>query len=362
MRAAVCRGFGSPLVLEEVVLDALGAREVRVEVAACAVCGSDVAFVAGAWGGALPAVYGHEAAGIVLECGTGVTSVRPGDRVVVSMVRSCGECFFCARGLHHLCEGPPTDESASRLWTTSGEAIARPMGTGAFAEQALVHESQVAVIPPSLSLEAASLLACGVLTGVGVVLDRVRVPPASSVVVLGAGGVGLSVVQGAAIAGATIIVAVDPVPARRAAARRLGATDVLEAGADLAATVRALTDGRGADYVFVTVGRAEAVEEALRAVRRGGTVAVVGMPRSGERFAVEAVDLVHDDVTLVGHKIGSGAGSLQEAIARLVSLYEAGRLALDELLGNRYPLERIDAALAEARRAEALRTLVCPTL
>ncbi|MDW8339179.1 MAG: alcohol dehydrogenase catalytic domain-containing protein [Thermoleophilia bacterium] len=361
MRAAVCRAFGAPFEIEEVVLDPPRGREVRVEVAACAICGSDLAFAAGSWGGELPAVYGHEAAGIVLECGEAVTTIRPGDRVVVSLLRSCGGCFFCTRGLEHLCEAPGDDESGPRLRTVAGEAIARPMGTGAFAEEALVHESQVAPIPRGLSLEAASLLACGVLTGVGVVLDKVRVPAGSSVVVIGAGGVGLNVVQGAAIAGAEPIVAVDPLPTRRGAARRLGATHVLEPPTGLAEAVRALTEGRGADVVVVTVGRTELVEEALRAVRRGGVVAVVGMPRSGERFAVEAVALVHDDVTLVGHKIGSGSGPLADAIERLVRLYEEGRLALDELVGDRYPLERINDALAEARRGDALRTVVCPT-
>lgn len=360
MRAAVCRAFGAPLVIEEVVLDPPREHEVLVEVVACAICGSDLSFADGAWGGDLPAVYGHEAAGVVVECGAQVGAVRPGDRVVLTLLRSCGACFFCVRGLHHLCERPPNDDRTPRLRTTSGEPIARPMGTAAFAEQALVHESQLATIPPHLSLEAASLLACGVLTGVGVVLDRVRVPAESSVLVLGAGGVGLNVVQGASIAGSSTIVVVDPVPARRAAALGLGATVALEPGVDLVEAVRALTDGRGADSAFVTVGRPEVIEQGLRAVRRGGTVAVVGMPRSGERFAVEGVDLVHDDVTLVGYKVGSGMESLQVAVDRLVSLYDEGRLALDELLGARYPLERIEEALAEARRAETVRALVCP--
>jgi S-(hydroxymethyl)glutathione dehydrogenase/alcohol dehydrogenase len=363
VRAAVCRAFGAPLVLEELELEPPRAGEVRVAIGACAICHSDLAYAAGAWGGALPAVYGHEAAGVVRELGEGVSAVRPGDRVVVGLLRSCGRCFFCERGEPHLCEAAPPGERRPRLRTPAGEPVFQAMRTGAFAEEVVVHESQVAVVPPSLPFDVAALLACGVLTGVGAVLDRVEVPAGASVVVLGTGGVGLNVVQGAVLAGAGTIVAVDLAPAKRAAAAAFGATHVLDPSAeDVTAAVRSLTHGRGADDVFVAVGRADVVEEALRCVRRGGTVAVLGMPPSGEAFSVVAVDLVDGDVRLVGCKIGSGSGRLADAVPRLVRLHEQGRLKLEELVSARYPLERINEAMAAAERGDALRVVLVPGL
>ena len=359
MRAAVCRTFGAPLELEDLRLDSPEAGEVRVEVAACAICHSDIAFAEGAWGGPLPAVYGHEAAGVVREVGPGVSAARPGERVVVGLLRSCGRCFFCARGEPHLCEGEFPADRLGRLRTAAGEPVVQGLRTGAFAEEVVVHESQVAVVPPSLPLDVAALLGCGVVTGVGAVLDRAAVTPGSSVVVIGTGGVGLNAVQGAVLAGAETIVAVDPSPAKCRAAMTFGATHALDpATTDPPAEVRRLTGGRGADHAFVAVGRADVMEGALRCVRRGGTLTLLGMPPAGEAFEVVAVDLVHDDVAVLGCKIGSGSGGFASAVARLVGLYEEGRLKLDELITARYPLERIDEAIAAARREDVLRNVV----
>jgi Zn-dependent alcohol dehydrogenase len=358
VRAAVCRAHGAPLVLEELELAPPTGREVRVEVAACAVCHSDVAYARGAWGGDLPAVYGHEAAGVVVETGPDADGIRPGDRVVVSLLRSCGECTFCRAGEAHLCDGVFPADAVPRLRTADGKPVVQGMHTAAFAEEVVVDVSQVAVVPSALSLDVASLLGCGVLTGVGAVLDKVRVASGSNVVVVGAGGVGVNVIQGAAIAEAATIVAVEPSPERRAAAMRFGATDAHGPGDDLAGSVRELTDGRGADYVFVTVGKAAVVESALALARRGGTVAVVGMPPSDESFRVVAVDLVHDDVRVVGCKIGAGSGRLADVVPRLVRLREQGRLALDELVTARYPLDRINDAVDAAARGEGIRTVV----
>jgi Zn-dependent alcohol dehydrogenase len=358
VRAAVCRTHGAPLTVEELELARPEGREVRVEVAACAVCHSDVAYAGGAWGGDLPAVYGHEAAGVVTEAGPDADGVRPGDRVVVSLLRSCGRCRFCRIGEEHLCDGVFPADSVPRLRTRAGQPVVQGMRTGAFAEEVVVDVSQVAAVPATLPLETASLLGCGVVTGVGAVLDKVRVEAGSSVVVVGVGGVGMNVVQGAAVAEAHTIVAVEPSPERRAAATGFGATHAAAPGDDLAASVRELTDGCGADYVFVTVGKAAVVESALSLVRRGGTVAVVGMPPSGETFRVVAVGLVHDDIRVVGCKVGAGSGRLADVVPRLVGLYEEGRLALDELVTARYPLERINDAIAAAARGEGIRTVV----
>jgi S-(hydroxymethyl)glutathione dehydrogenase / alcohol dehydrogenase len=358
VKAAVCRSFGAPLTVEELRLDAPQVGEVRAELAACAICHSDIAFAEGAWGGELPAVYGHEAAGIVHELGSGVTGLRPGDRVVVGLLRSCGRCFFCARGAEHLCEGAFPADARAVLRTTDGQPVAQAMHTGAFAAEVVVDESQVAALPDSLPLDVASVLGCGVLTGVGAALDRARVTPGASVVVIGTGGVGVNVVQGAALAGASSIVALDLSPWKREAAKSFGATDAVDPAADdPVAAVRELTDERGADVVFVTVGKGDVIESAVAYARRGGTLVVVGMPVADETFRLVGVDLVHDDVSVLGTKIGSGSGSFRSAVTRLVELYEEGRLRLDELVSGRYPLDRINDAIADAQ-GDTLRNVV----
>ncbi len=357
MRGAVCREFGAPLIVEELELDPPERGEARVRVAACAICHSDIAFAEGAWGGKLPAVYGHEAAGVVEEVGPEVTAVRPGDRVVVSLLRSCGRCFFCAHGEPHLCEGSFPGDREGRLRTRNGEPVHQAMHTAAFAEEVVVDQSQLAVVPGSLPLDLASLLGCGVVTGFGAVAERAAIPRGASVLVIGTGGVGLSSVQAAAIRGATPIIAADVSPAKREIALRLGATHFVDAArADAPDEIRRLTDGRGADYVLVTVGRTEAVERGLACVRRGGTVVVVGMPPSGETFGVEAVTLANDDVRILGSKMGSAR--LDTAVPELVGHYEEGRLELAALVSARFPLDEINEALESARRGDALRNVI----
>jgi S-(hydroxymethyl)glutathione dehydrogenase / alcohol dehydrogenase len=353
VRAAVCRAFGEPLRIEELWLDPPESREVRVQVGACAICHSDIALADGAWGGDLPAVYGHEAAGTVVEVAPDVTRMRPGQRVVVSLLRSCGECFFCRGGEPHLCEGRFLPRV---LHTHDGEDVAQAMNTAAFAEEVVVHDSQLAAVPDALPMEVAALLGCGVVTGVGAVVERAALPSGASVVVIGTGGVGLNVVQAAAIAEGDPVIAVDVSPGKRDAATLFGATHAIDAAEDVPAAVRELTAGRGADYVFVTAGRAGAVEIGLATVRRGGTVVVVGMPPSGEKFRVEAVDLAHNDVRILGSKMGSAR--LEDFIPRLLALYDQGDLKLDELVTGRYPLGRINDAIADARSGDALRNVI----
>jgi S-(hydroxymethyl)glutathione dehydrogenase / alcohol dehydrogenase len=357
VKAAVCRAFGAPLEIEELRLAPPEREEVRVKVAACAVCHSDVHFAEGAWGGELPAVAGHEAAGVVEEIGPGVPGVRPGDRVVVSLLRSCGRCFFCTRGESHLCEAVLPIDRDVRLRTPDGEPVHQAMRTAAFAEEVVVHESQLAVIPPSLGFDVASLIGCGVLTGLGAVTERAGVKEGASVVVVGTGGVGLNAVQGAVIAGAREIVGIDVSPGKREAALRFGATHAMDPRAgDPREQLRALTGGRGADYVLVTVGSTEAIEQGLSWLRRGGTLVVVGMPPAGEKIGVVAVDLAHDDIRLLGSKMGSAR--LAEAVPQIVELYEQGRLRLDELVSARYPLERINEAIAASGDGSALRNVI----
>ncbi len=358
MKAAVCRTFGAPLEIEDLHLASPESGEVRVRVAACAICHSDIDYARGAWGGTLPAVYGHEAAGVVEEVGADVHELRPGDHVVVSLLRSCGACFFCTRGEPHLCEGQfPADHDGGRLRAPDGERVLQAMNTGALAEEVVVDQSQLAVVPSSLPLESASLLGCAVVTGFGAVVDRAAATEGSSVVVIGTGGVGLNCVQGAVLCGAYPIVAVDVSPPKLAVATSFGATHAVDpALADVATEVRALTGGRGADYVFVTVGRAQAIQQALTYVRRGGTLVVVGMPPNGETFDVVAVDLAHNDVRILGSKMGSAR--LADAVPRLVALYDQGRLKLDELITARYPLEQVNEAIAAAGDGTTLRNLI----
>jgi S-(hydroxymethyl)glutathione dehydrogenase / alcohol dehydrogenase len=359
MKAAVCREFGGPLEIEELRLDAPADGEVTVDLAACAICHSDIAFAEGDWGGDLPAVYGHEAAGVVREVGPEAAGFVAGDRVVVSLMRSCGRCYFCRRGDNHLCAGEFPGDARPRLHTEAGEPVVQAMHTGAFAERVVVHTSQVAAVPVSLPLDVASLLGCGVITGVGAVLDRVDVRPGSSVVVVGTGGVGLNAVQGARAAGAEVVVAVDTSASKRSVATSFGATHAVDPAAeDTAASVRALTGERGADFVFVGVGYTPVIEAALGLVRRGGTVVVLGMPASDETIGVVGVDLVHDDKRILGHKIGSGSGPLADVVPRLVALYDDGRLRLDELITGRYPLSEINAAIASASGGDALRNVI----
>jgi Zn-dependent alcohol dehydrogenase len=356
MRAAVCRAFGEPLVIEEVALDPPGRGEVAVDLAACAICHSDIIFADGGWGGALPAVYGHEAAGVVRQVGQGVADLRPGDHVVVTLIRSCGHCGSCAQDAPVTCETTFARDTQSPLHRPNGEALTQGLRTAAFAEAVVVDASQVVVIPPAVPLDAASLLACGVITGFGAVTNTAGLRAGSTAVVIGAGGVGLNSVQGAAISGAHMVIALDLVESKLEAARRFGATHVVNAGApDAVEQVRRLT-GRGADYVFVTVGAKAAIPQALAMAARSGTIVLVGMPASGVTVAVDPGDIAHNNLRVLGSKMGGAR--IQADIPRLVTLYREGRLKLDELISGRYPLAQINEAIASARSGAALRNVI----
>jgi S-(hydroxymethyl)glutathione dehydrogenase/alcohol dehydrogenase len=357
VQAAVCHEFGEPLVVEELELAAPRPDEVRVRVAACAVCHSDVAYASGAWGGRLPAVYGHEAAGIVEEAGIDAAGLKPGDHVVVTLVRSCGRCHVCRRGQPALCETRFALDERSPLRSSSGAEIAQGLRTAAFAEQVLVHHSQAVPVPRELPLDRACLLACAVVTGYGAVVNTAGVRAGDSVAVIGAGGVGLNCIQGAALAGVECIIALDLAADRRATAAAFGATHSIDPGGDDAPrAVRDLTEGRGVDCVLVAAGATAAVELALRLVRRGGTVVVVGMPPSGAMVEFEPAGLAHDGIRILGSKLGSTVPASD--VPALAELYLEGRLRLDELISSRSPLAAINDVLASAARGEALRAVI----
>jgi len=357
VKAAVCHGFGEPLAVEDIDLDPPGPEEVRVRVAACAICHSDVAYASGAWGGRLPAVYGHEAAGVVEEVGREAEGIEAGDHVVVTLVRSCGSCHVCRRGQPALCATVFRLDEHSPLHARGGAEITQGLRTAAFAEQVLVHRSQVIPVPRALPLDRACLLACGVVTGYGAVLNTAQVTAGDSVAVIGAGGVGLNCIQGAVLAGAGPIIALDLAADRRTVATAFGATHVIDpATEDAARAVRDLTEGRGADCALVAAGATAAVELALRLVRRGGTVVIAGMPASGAMVEIEPAGLAHDGIRILGSKLGSTQPALD--VPRLARLYLEGRLRLDELISSRSPLGAINEALASAARGEALRAVI----
>jgi S-(hydroxymethyl)glutathione dehydrogenase / alcohol dehydrogenase len=353
MKAALCYTFGQPLVIEDIAIDAPAAGEVKVRLAATAVCHSDIHLLRGEWPGVPPIVAGHESAGVVEETGAGVTRVKGGERVVVSLLRSCGECFHCKRGAAHMCEGRFALNSESRLRNARGEAVHPGIFVGAFAESAIVHESQVVRIPDRMPFDRAALLGCAVITGIGAVMNTAKVGKGESVVVIGAGGVGINAIQAAAISGANPIIAVDRVDSKLDAALAFGATHAVKD--DVRARVKSLTK-RGADYVFVTVGATDALPQALGIVRPGGTVVVVGLPEWKATAPVRVADLVWNEQRVLGCRMGSTR--LDTDVPRLIDRYLAGELKLDEMITARYPLERINEAIAAVESGAALRNVI----
>jgi Zn-dependent alcohol dehydrogenase len=357
MRAAVCHAFGQPLAIEEVELDVPGAGEIAVDITACAICHSDILYADGAWGGALPAVYGHEAAGVVRRLGSGVKGFAPGDHVVVTLIRSCGTCPSCGHGHPVTCEARFPRESLSPLRRANGERLMHGLKTAAFAERVVVDASQCVVVPKTMSFESASLLACGVITGFGAAINTARIEPGASIAVIGIGGVGLNVVQGAAYAGAAKIIAIDVVPSKLEVSRHFGATHALNAKErNLRQQLRDLTGGRGADYVFVTVGAKAAFQQSFDLVARSGAIVLVGMPADGVKMEVEAGLLASDNLRMLGSKMGDAR--IQIDIPKLVELYQQGRLKLDEMVSGRYPLERINEAMDSTRSGAAIRNVI----
>lgn len=357
MRAAVCKAFGEPLVIEELELAPPGPGQVAVRIDAVAICHSDIAYASGAWGGPLPSVYGHEAAGTVTEAGPGVTDLVPGTRVLVTLIRSCGVCPSCSSGAPTSCDHA-WDPQTSPLRDAAGNAVAQGMSTAAFAEAVVVDRSQLVRLPLDVPAEAACLLACGVLTGVGAVVNVAKMAPGATVAVVGAGGVGLNVIQGAMLAGAGRIIAVDPLPAKREAARRFGATDAVDPdeGAGAVASVRALTHGRGVDHAFVAVGAPAAIEGAAGLLAAGGALVVVGLAPTGSTVRIDPTGLASMNQRVLGARMGQAV--LPRDVPWLISAWRAGRLQLEALVTGRFRLEEINEAIAATRAGTALRNVI----
>jgi S-(hydroxymethyl)glutathione dehydrogenase/alcohol dehydrogenase len=343
--------------VEEIELTGPGDGEVRVRILAAGVCHSDLSMVNGTLAPPYPLVLGHEAAGVVTETGAGVSRVEVGDRVVLNWSPPCRRCWFCARGEPWLCEragsrGPAVPRGA----TVGGEPLHVTLGLGALAEEVVVGEDAAVPVPAELPAEQAALLGCAVLTGVGAVRNTARVAPGDAVLVIGLGGVGLSALLGARLAGAAPIIAVDVSPAKRELARSVGATDYLVAGDALAKEVRGLTGGRGADHAFECVGRSGTIQAAWRATRRGGQVTVVGMGAHDDLVRLSALDVFHSARTLRSSVYG-GADPDRD-VPLLARAVLAGELDLGPLITHRIALAGAPAAFDRMARGEGARSVV----
>jgi Zn-dependent alcohol dehydrogenase len=352
----------APLVIErDVEVADPGYGQVRVRVAHCGVCHSDLT-VAQSGFAPMPVVLGHEATGIVDAVGPGVTHLAPGDPVVLTPVAPCGACYWCVRGEPGVCVNASgivtaTFTDGSTGLSRGGAPVYRGLGVGAFAEYVMVAATGAVKIPADVPLDVACVIGCAVQTGVGAVLNTARVEPGSTVLVLGLGGIGLSVVQGARIAGAAQIIVSDPVPARRDAAARLGATTTIDPTIqDVVAETQRCT-GVGADYAFEAAGRAALVTVGLTATRPGGTTVCVGAPPADEEIRISpAVLFTLQEKKLLGSLLGS-SNSLRE-VPRLIALWQAGRLDLEALITNRRPLDEINEAFEDLEASRGVRTVI----
>lgn len=352
------RAVGAPLTVEDVDVDTPRDHEVLVDVAAAGLCHSDLRFLEGSFDHPLPTVLGHEVAGTVAAIGGGVTEVVVGDHVVMSISVFCGVCPLCRAGRPHLC----VDKEATRR--QAGEPPRLSQGAGpmaqfldlsGFAEQMLVHESAVVRIGDDVPFEHAAVLGCGVATGLGAVLNTARVEPGESVVVIGCGGVGLSAIQGARIAGAGRIIAVDPLPEKLDLAIRLGATaGVDSADPGLVSAVVSLTDGLGAHHVIEAVGRVPSIEQGFAMTRRGGTVTVVGLVPGGSTITIPTDDLFYER-RLQGSVMGSN--DFKRDVPRYLDMWRVGTLNLGDLITERITLHEVNegfAAMEDGRHPRIL--------
>lgn len=354
IRAAVCTAFNQPLAIEALDLRAPLAGEVEVTLEAVAICHSDISYAEGAWGGDLPAVYGHEAAGRISATGPGVTAFTQGQRVVVTLIKACNACINCATGHPTICENQAPRPAP--LTRPDGTEVIQSMHCGAFAERVVVDQSQIVAVPDNLPPESLCLLACGVITGIGGMINAGRLKPGEDVVVIGAGGVGLNAIQGARIAGARRIVAVDMSEAKLDTARAFGATHGV-LGTEKSPWRKAMKAlGRGADVVAVTVGAIPAYEQALRYMGWGGRMVMIGMPHSGAMAQYEPVVPAFMGQHMIGSKMGDAV--ISRDIPWMADLYAQGRLKLDELVSGLWSLDQINEAIADTKAGGARRNVI----
>ena len=358
MKAAVLVEAGQPLVIDDLVIDKPGPHEVLIRTAACGLCHSDLHFIDGTYPHALPAVPGHEAAGIVEAVGSEVRTVKVGDAVVTCLSAFCGHCEFCVTGRLSLCLGGDTRRPAGappRLSRADGTPVNQMLNLSAFAEQMLVHEHACVAINPDMPLDRAAVIGCAVTTGAGTIFNTCKLTPGETVVVVGCGGVGLATINAAKIAGAGRIIAADPIAEKRALAEKLGATDTIDALADGAAKqIIEMTKG-GVDHAIEAVGRSSSASLAVASLKRGGTATILGMHPLNEKVGLSAMDL------LSGKKLQGalmGGNRFPVDIPRLVDFYLRGLLDLDSIVAETIPLDQVNEGFDKMKRGDAARSVI----
>ena len=359
-KAALCRAHNAPVVVETIAVDAPKRGEVTVKLGACGVCHSDLSAINGTIALPLPLVLGHEGAGVVEEVGEGVSGLAKGDHVVFSFIYMCGKCRFCVAGRPVLCleQGKALTtplEGTPRTRDASGAPLNIFSGCGSMAEYATVSAENLIKIDPKIPLDCAALVGCGVTTGVGAVFNTAKVEPGSSVAVFGCGGVGLSAIQGARIAGAEKIIAIDTLPAKLEMAKQFGATDGLLFKEDPTKELKKMTGG-GPDYAFECVGSGELAGAAYRAIRRGGLAVVVGVAKPSDSTSVRTMTLPFEEKTLTGSYFGSCVPRVD--FPRMLSLYMAGKLKLEELITRRYSIDEAPQAFADLQAGKNARGVI----
>jgi Zn-dependent alcohol dehydrogenase len=359
-RAAICRELNQPVVVEEISVEPPKRGEVTVRVSACGVCHSDLSATNGTLAMQLPLILGHEAAGEVVDVGPDVPGLKAGDHVVSSFIYMCGDCRFCVAGRPVLCieQGraiTTLPDGTLRTRDSKGNALHIFSGCGVMAEYATMHADNLVKIDPGIPLDRAALVGCAVTTGVGAVFNTARVAPGASVAVFGCGGVGLNVIQGARIAGAERIIALDTLEAKLEMAKQFGATDVLLSKEDPTKALKKMTGG-GPDYAFECVGSGELAALAYKAIRRGGVAIVVGVAKPGDSTAVRTMTLPFEEKTLTGSYFGSCVPRID--FPRMLGLYMGGKLKLDELITRRYSIGEAPQAFADLESGKNARGVI----
>lgn len=358
MKAAVLVETGKPLVIEDVLISKPGPHEVLIRTAACGLCHSDLHFIDGSYPHPLPAIPGHEAAGIVEAIGSEVRTVAVGDAVVSCLSAYCGHCEFCVSGRMSLCLGADTrrgPDEAPRLTRPDGSPVGQMLNLSAFAEQMLIHEHACVRIDPDMPLDRAAVIGCAVTTGAGTIFNACKLTPGETVAVVGCGGVGLATINAAKIAGAGRIIAADPIKEKRDLAIKLGATDVIDASADdAAAQIIELTKG-GVDHAVEAVGRAASGDLTVGSLKRGGTATILGMMPLDHKVGLSAMDLLSGK-KLQGVLMGSNRFPVD--IPRLVDFYLRGLLDLDSIVAETIPLEQINDGFEKMKKGDAARSVI----
>lgn len=356
MKAAVLYAPNQPLVIEDIEVDEPQANEVLIKTSATGVCHSDLHFMEGKWMYPMPVVLGHESAGVVEKVGPGVTNVKPGDRVVVAFVQSCGACDRCTTGRPNLCSNGQSLNRLGRI-KLNGQPMMQFAGMSAFAEYQLVSNKACVIVPDGVPMEVAALVGCSVMTGVGAVTNTVKLQVGQTVAVVGCGGVGLNIIQGAKLAGASRIIAVDMLESKLAAAKEFGATDVVDASSgDAVQQVMGLTGG-GVDYAFEAIGLMKTAQQCFEMAKRGGQAVVVGMLPLTEQLTIPNAGM-----SFLGEKgiVGSYYGSTRQTydMPWLMELYRQKRLKIDELISRRYELGQINEAYDALKGGEVNRSVI----